>query len=465
MTAERRVRVAIVGGGITGLSAAAWLQLDHRLDDVVVLEASDRPGGKIRSEMVENHLLEWGPQGFLDNSPDTLELAAHAGLSDQLTQADETSAARFIVRSGRLRQVPTSPPAFLASNLLPLGDRLRVLLEPFARRHPGGDETVFDFAARRIGRGAAEVLVDAMVTGVFAGDARQLSLAATFPRMAAMETEHGSLTRALFAAMREARRRGTRSSGPAGPGGTLTTFRHGMQALPESLSNLLGSRLRLNTPVNDIVPDGGGFRLATQQGELRTDNVLVTSPARVAARLLARVASDAGPALEATPTVPISIVMLSYSDRMAFGRPLDGFGFLVPTGEKLGVLGTLFCHAIFPGQAPPDSVFLRTMIGGAREPAAAGLDDHELVDRVRSAHRRLLGADPEPTHAWVVRWDEGISQYTVGHLDRVERAEAAARAVGIELAGSTMRGVSVNDCIKQGRAAARRIAERPRSAA
>jgi oxygen-dependent protoporphyrinogen oxidase len=460
MHANDRHRVVIVGAGITGLAAARWLERDHGIDDVTVLEAGDRAGGKIRSETRDGHLLEWGPQGFLDNAPDTLELASASGLDHAVVRADESSAARFIVRGGRLRRVPTSPPAFLASGLLPLGARLRVMAEAFARSHPGGDETVYDFAARRIGPVAAEILVDAMVTGVFAGDSRKLSLAATFPRMAAMEAEHGSLTKALISKMRAARRQGTRSAGPSGPGGTLTTYTGGMESLPEALADGLGDRLALGVAVERIVADGDRVRILTGDRELAADTVLVTTPAPVTARILTDLDDDARAALDATPTVPIAVVMLSYAGEEAFGEPLDGFGFLVPRGERLGILGTLWCHSIFPGQAPPDHVFLRTMIGGAREPEAADLTDDELVDRVRTAHLGLLGRDPDPQHVWVVRWPDGISQYTVGHLDRVEIAERAARGLRVELAGSPYRGVSVNDCIRQARAAAARLAAR-----
>ncbi len=159
-------------------------------------------------------------------------------------------------------------------------------------------------------------------------------------------------------------------------------------------------------------------------------------------------------------TAPIAVVMLGYNDRNAFARPVNGFGFLVPRGEDFGILGALYCHDIFPGQAPPGSLFLRAMVGGARSPEVVRGEDDVLLAQVRSSLARVLGADPEPDRVWVIRWEHGISQYTVGHLDRVAAAEAAATAAGIDLAGSPYRGVSVNDCIKQARAAARRIAER-----
>ncbi|MBD3852247.1 MAG: protoporphyrinogen oxidase [Acidobacteria bacterium] len=455
-----KVRTAIVGGGVTGLAAGAWLEHDYGIDDYVILESSSRAGGKIRSELDAGFTLEWGPQGFLDNAPDTLELATIQALEDQLVRADEASADRFILRQGLLRQVATSPVGFMLSSVLPISGRLRLLGEPFASPHPGHDETVFEFASRRIGRQAAEVLVDAMVTGVFAGDSRKLSLAATFPKMAAMESEHGSLTRALFAKMREAKRTGSRSAGPAGPGGTLTTFAGGMVRLTDRLAESAGNRLLIERPLQTLERDGSTHILSTEDGVIEAETVLLTLPAKRAARLITALAPEAVRPLAATPTAPIAVVMLGYADKKAFGCPVHGFGFLVPRGEDDALLGTLYCHDIFPGQAPDGSLFLRAMVGGARSPDAVGLDDDALLDRVRGSLARVFGSDPEPDRVWIVRWEQGISQYTVGHLDRVAAAEAAAGDAGIELAGSPYRGVSVNDCIKQARAAAARLVKR-----
>jgi len=455
-----RTRVAIVGGGVSGLAAALWLERDHGVSDTVVLEADARPGGKVWTDFEDGHTLEWGPQGFLDNASGTLELAALLGVDGDLVRADSLSAARFILRAGRLRSVPMSPPAFLASDVLPFAARLRVFGEPFARRRPDGDETVFDFAARRIGRRAAEVLVDAMVTGVFAGDSRRLSLAATFPRMAAMEAEHGSLTRAMIAKARAARRAGTTSGGPAGPGGTLTTFRAGMGQLPRAAARRLGDRVLLGAAVTSIQPCDGGFTLRGAGLELQADAVLLALPAPDAARLLGPLAPRAAPALEAIPFAPIAVVMTSYAAPDAFGAPVEGFGFLVPSGERVGVLGTLYCHSIFPGQAPPGAVLLRAMLGGTRDPDILSSDDGAIAGRVRGALGRVLGTDPVPDRTWVVRHREAIAQYTVGHLARVETAEGAAAAAGVELTGSSLRGVSVNDCIARARQAAGRVAAR-----
>jgi oxygen-dependent protoporphyrinogen oxidase len=454
-----KTRAVIVGGGITGLAAAVWLAHDHGIEDAVVIESSNRAGGKIRSEIDTGFTVEWGPQGFLDNAPDTLELARLAGLEDSLVQAREASAERFILRGGRLRPIVGSPVGFMMSSVLPLSGRLRLLGEPFARQPPDGDETVFDFAARRIGRQAAEVLVDAMVTGVFAGDSRRLSLRSTFPRMAAMEAEHGSLTRAMISTMRAAKRAGRRSGGPSGPGGTLTSFEGGMQRLPDQLSEALGQRLLLGQPVQTITPAAGGFLLSTAEGQIEAEAVLLSLPADRTAKLVSKVVPKAAQPLSEIPTAPIAVVMFAFDDFRAYGRPVNGFGFLVPRGEE-EILGTLYCHDIFPGQAPDGSLFLRVMVGGARSPELAAMASDELVSLVRASLTRVFGCDPVPDRTWIVRWERGISQYTVGHLDRVEAAENAVRAAGLDLAGSPYRGVSVNDCIKQARAAAARLAQR-----
>jgi len=456
----RKTRVAIVGGGITGLAAAAWLERDHGIDDVLVVESAGAAGGKIRSQNDAGSTLEEGPQGFLDNAPDTLELASTVGLDDAQVQADESAADRFILRGGRLRRVAASPLAFMMSDILPLTGRLRLLGEPFARKRPDHDETVFDFACRRIGPQAAAVLVDAMVTGVFAGDSRRLSLAATFPKMAAMETDHGSLTRALIAKIREAKRAGRKSGGPAGPGGRLTTFDGGMVRLPQSLSERLGERLILDCAALKLSREDRAFVVATAGGEISAEAVLLCLPAAATADLAAGLAPDAVAPLSGITAAPIAVVMLGYDEADAFGRPVRGFGFLVPRGEKVGLLGTLYCHDIFPGQAPAGTLLLRAMVGGAREPEAAALEDDALLARVRSGLAQVYGTDPEPDRVWIVRWEHGISQYTVGHLDRVAAAEAAVGAAGFEIAGSPYRGVSVNDCIKQARAAAARVASR-----
>ena len=434
--------LAVCGGGISGL-ALAYLAGTRGVPDVVVLEGAGRPGGKIQTEWVDGFCCEWGPQGFLDNVPETLALVASLGLSDELVRADDGAGDRFIARDGRLRQVPLSPPAFLTSDVLSLPGRLRVLLEPFQRRGEE-EESVFAFASRRIGREAAEVLVDAMVTGVYAGDPARLSLPATFPKMRAMEREYGSLVRAMLA------RRKSGGGGPAGPGGTLTTLRLGMQQLTDALASALGAGVRLGAPVERITRGAGSFAVRLGDGsELAAKQVAVAMPPGAAARALAALLPEgAVAALQGIPYAKVAVVMTGYRAPHPFAHSTRGFGFLVPGRERRRILGSIFCDATFPAQAPAGATLLRTLLGGARDPGALDLPDGELLALLRRELDHFLGGDPDPDFVRVIRHDYGIPQYTLGHLARLDEIERAAAAIpGLHLLGNGFHGIAANACV------------------
>ena len=404
------MKIAVLGGGIAGL-AAAWRLREH---EVTVFEARERPGGNIRTERFEDCLVEWGPNGFLDNEPATLRLIDELGLGARVRRAREAAAVRYVYRAGRLRALPPSPPRFLLSGCLPLLARLRVLLEPFAKGPPDGDESVFDFAARRIGRGAASVLVDAFVTGVYAGDPKRLSVASAFPKLKALEAEYGSL-------IRGAKGRGF------GPKGVLTGFDGGLQVLVDELAGRVDLRL------------GEGWEVLEPGGY---DRVVCTVPAPRAAALAP---PDLAAALREIPTAPVAVVAL------VFDEPLDvpdAFGFLAPRGQGLRILGALYDSSIFDGRAPPGRRLVRVMVGGRRDPEALHLDDGELVEAVARDLRAAWGAWKEPRAGKIVRHPLGIAQYEIGHGARLERIGAVCPP-WLRLAGSSYRGVSLNACIKE----------------
>ncbi|MEP0775596.1 MAG: protoporphyrinogen oxidase, partial [Acidobacteriota bacterium] len=458
--------LAVVGAGVSGLTLAFWLT--HRARrDVVVLEQAPRPGGKLQTEWLDGYCCEWGPQGFLDSGQDTLRLVRELGLEADLRRADGAAGDRFILRDGRLRRVPLSPLEFLRSDVLSLTGRLRVLLEPFQPRARAGDESVFAFACRRIGREAAEVLVDAMVTGVFAGDARQLSLPATFPRMRDMESTHGSLFWAMLALRRQRTRQAaaeeeaTPAGGPAGPAGTLATLRLGMQQLTDALAAALGPRLRLACPVTTVQRRAGGFTVHLAGGEpLHARHLALAVPPGAAAALLRDVLDPAAlAALREIPSIPIAVVMTGYSDARPFRHPVRGFGFLVPARERRRILGTIFCSSTFPGQAPGGKTLLRTLVGGARHPQLAHLPDADLLSLVRQELDTCLGGDPQPEMVHIVRHDEAIPQYTLGHASRVAAVQRGAAAVpGLYLLGNGYGGVAVNACVTEATQLAARLA-------
>jgi len=444
------VKIAIVGAGISGLANA--FEAKEAGHEVVVCERAPRAGGNIRTERAGGYTVEWGPNGFLDNVPETLDLVRRLGLSDRLKVSSDAARLRFIWRRGKLRELPLSPPAFLKSPILTLGGRLRVLFEPFAKKRPEGDESVHAFAARRIGKQAADVLVQAMVSGVFAGDAKRLSLRATFPKMWGMETSYGGLLKAMKARKAERKARGESASGggPAGPGGTLTSFSGGMIELVDTLVSRLDGAVRLDTPVTGLARAGDGWRL---EGPGETaDRVVLSCPAWEAAGIVRSLDADAADHLDGIGGASVTVVATAY-DADAMGGPPDGFGFLVPRGEGPGILGCLWTSSIYPGdRAPEGKVLLRTMIGGATDPDRAGLPDDALLEIVAAELRRTMGLETSPERHWIFRHPRGIPQYRIGHRERLAGALKRLRPHrGILLAGNSYRGISVNATIKEAR--------------
>jgi len=475
-------RIAVVGGGIAGLATALAIadraRRAARPLELTVVEGAPRIGGNLRTERDGGYTVEWGPNGFLDNVPATLELVERLGLGAELQPADASAAKRFLYRGGRLHELPLSPLAFLGCPVLSVGGRLRVLAEPWTRPKPAGvDETVDAFATRHIGAEAARVLVGAMVSGVFAGDSRRLSLASAFPKMAEMEAAHGSLVRAMIAKGRERRRakrrlaelaaRGEdapelrRPGGPAGPGGTLTSFRGGIETFVTALAAALPVAVETGRPVARLLPAPLGaaarWRLELAGGRaIEADQVVLALPAGAASAL----AAPFDPGLAATfaeiPTAPLAVVALGF-DAAALGRTPQGFGFLAPRGEGLRILGCLWDSSIFPGRAPAGKVLLRAMIGGATDPAAIALTDDELLAAVRADLERAMAIRVEPERVWVFRHRQGISQYTVGHGERLAAIDRAlAGWPGLHVAGQSYRGVAMNACVEE----AGRIADR-----
>lgn len=448
-------RVAIVGGGISGLTLAFTLQEAARLKrlplDLVVLESSHEAGGHARTRAEDGYLVEAGPNGFLDREPETLALTQELGLAARLIEARPEAKRRFIVRGGRLRRVPESPPTLLTSDALSLPGKLRLLLEPFAAGAPAHvDETIFEFARRRIGREAAEMLVDAAVSGISAGDSRRLSVAAQFPLMVDMEREHGGLIKAMLAR----RKRGIRPP-------RLLSFDRGLGTLVSALEARLGNRLRLGTAVRAVEPAASGWRLRTNDERLiEADHVVLAVNAHAAAKMLGRLDSGMVDALSGIPSSGVTLAALAYRLEDV-PRPLDGYGYLVTRPEGLATLGVVWESSLFPGRAPAGMALLRVFLGGARRPDVLNLDESRALELARQELQPIMGIRTEPVRTWAFRWPSAIAQYTVGHLDRVARVRAcAARHPGLHLCGASFDGVSFNHAIASGRRLARDLTTR-----
>ena len=381
------------------------------------------------------------------------------GLRERIQRSDDRARRRFVFRHGRLHELPGGPGAFLASGLLSWPAKVRLAAEPWARSRPEGDETIHAFAARRIGSEAADVLVDSMVSGVFAGDPRALSLRACFPKMWQMETEHGGLFRALLARMRT--KRVGRGDPLGAPLGHLTSFREGTEELVSALARGLGPALRVGMPVTGLRGQGGGWRVLSADGGVEADAVVLAGPPSRMATLASPVDDDLARELSAIPSAGLAVVALGY-DASRLAEPLDGFGFLVPRSEGPRVLGVLWDSSIYPGRAPEGKVLLRAMIGGALDEAAVRLDEAALLEVVKRDLRTTMRLEAEPELVRVFRHPLGIPQYTVGHLARLERIEARLlQHRGLFVAGNGYRGVAIGACVAEAGRLARRILEPP----
>jgi protoporphyrinogen/coproporphyrinogen III oxidase len=458
----------IIGGGISGLTTAFASGLIERPGSLELWECTDRLGGTIGTDRVDGYSVDWGPNGFLDREPLTLRLADEIGLKDLLEPANSKSENRFIVKHGKLHPVPFSPARMLATGLLGPFEKARVFCEPFIpARRDDGDESVFDFAARRIGRAAAETFVGPMVSGVYGGLAQELSLPACFPIMREMEMKYGGLVKALIKRQLEKRRNQDpqsapkkKSGGPAGPAGHLTSFKSGVDLIVQRLGDRLQSAIRKNRRASWIRRNEEGWEIADQTGlKVQARKVVIACPTYAAAEFLRGFDRELAEAFESIPYAPIIVVATGHK-REDIGHPLDGFGFLIPRTQGLRTLGSIWTSSIFSDRAPEGFVQFRSMLGGAGDPSVLELSDEQLWSTLQRELDPLIGIKNDPAFMRIYRWEQGIPQFKLGHRERRARIEQRLSSYpGLFIAGNAYYGVSLNDCVKMAYRAARQIGE------
>ncbi|MCE5312541.1 MAG: protoporphyrinogen oxidase [Nitrospiraceae bacterium] len=438
------MRIIIAGAGVSGLSLAyALLQKDPKLD-VTVFEGEKKAGGKIRTEKVDGYLCEAGVNGFLDNKPSTLDLAARLGLAP--LKSNDSSRKRYICLDGQLRRIPESPVSFFMSDFLSLYGRLRMMAEIFVPKKVYEDESLADFAVRRVGREFLEKLLDPMASGIYAGDPQKMSIRSCFGKVYELEQKYGGLIRGFMALGREKKKSGKKIE--AGPGGTLMSFAGGMGSLVDALCSSLGSRVRTGCAVKAVERKGDIYSLQAEDGSWHeADCVVFASPAHSTTEIVRDMDKGIASILSEIPYPPLSVAAFGYKkERLKIDTDL--FGFLVPGRENRKVLGTLYDSSIFPGRAPEGYVMLRSMVGGARHPELGMLDADKLVSTVRAELKDVAKVDPEPDFVWTYRWEKAIPQYLVGHHEKLKMLdELSAKHKNFYLAGNSYKGVSVNDSI------------------
>ncbi len=447
-------KIVIVGAGISGLATAFHAQRLLPEADLTVLEANPRPGGTIWTERRAGFQVEIGANSFLDNRPSTLDLCARLGLADRLLSASPAARHRYLFLRDQLHPLPEGLWSFIRSPLLSWRGKLALLTERWRGRRAGNaDESVHNFIARRTSEEVAQVLGDALVTGIHAGDPKLLSMRAAFPRIADMEQRHGSVLAGMGQAARQRRRQAAARQEPYRPGNQLLSFREGLRLLIETLAGrlrkppLLGvSARRLQRPANGPEPwlvHGDG------QDLWRADVVVLACPAHRQAALLDDL--DAPLAAEVGAIAYCSAIVVALGFRRAdVPASLNGFGYIAPQRTRRDVLGLQYCSSIFSDRAPEGMVLLRAIAGGWRRRDIMAWDDDRLLDAVRAELRLALRVESPPVFHHLVRWEQAIPQYHLGHLDRVQRIDAlAARHPGLFLAGNAYHGVALNDCTEQ----------------
>lgn len=466
-------RLVIIGGGITGLAAA------HRIAEravetgqkieLILLEAGSQLGGTIRTQHRDGFLLEAGPDSFISEKPEALELVRRVGLESNLLETNKEHRRSFIVRDGRIRPVPEgfqllAPERFwpfITSDVFSLAGKARMALDlviPRRANYNGSaDESLAQFVRRRLGREALERMAQPMVGGIYTADPEKLSLRATLPRFLEMEHEDGSVIRAIWKrAKRQDAEETRRTSGARYS--LFLSFDLGMQVLVDRLaSRLPAGTVRLKKKVESLTFDHllKHWEIKVRDNEsIFADAVCLAIPAYVAADLLGETDQQLSAALAAISYASTATVNLAYK-RADIRHALDGFGFVVPFIEKRSLLACTFCSVKFTGRAPADCVLLRAFVGGALQPEVFALDEAEIVVRVRADLRDLLGLEAAPRFSVVEKWINSMPQYHVGHLDRVSRIRSHLRALPtLRLAGNAYAGAGIPDCIRSGEKAA-----------
>lgn len=453
----------IIGGGITGLSAAWYLQQEaaqheHRLD-YTLLEASDRWGGKIRTEQVDYNddapfILEAGPDAFLTRKPWAWNLAQELGLSDRILPVNTQNNRTYVLHRGQPVPIPVSVQLFVPTQLLPfmrsplfsLPGKLRVGLDLLLpKRTADADETLANFVRRRLGVEMLDKLGEPLLGGVFNGDPEHQSMAATFPQFQHMEQQHGSLIRG---AINSQRGRAVSEKPP------FISFKTGTHELIDKLVEQLNGTLQLNTAVSAIQPlPNDQYRIVTVDGRtFDADALILTTPAPVTAKLLQDINPEAAKHISAIIYSSVGTGYVAFKSEDV-PHALNGFGIVIPGSERRPLDGFTWTSSKWNQRAPAGHVLLRVFFGGPRTRETMFFDDDQLLSLLRAEIKSIFGISASPLFHQFFRWDDAYPQYNLGHLERVKAAERALPP-NILIAGSAYAGVGVPDCVRQGREAA-----------
>lgn len=451
------IKITILGAGISGLATAFWLHNDGF--DVTVLESKNEPGGSMVTRHEEGFLIDYGPNSGLETTPLIGKIVAAVGLGDEMIYADEKADKRYILRNNRLHALPTSPTAFLKTKLFTPKAKLRLLAEPFlGKSKEGYYQSVSEFVKRRLGREFLDYAINPFVAGVFAGNPDNLSVKSAFPKLYRLEELYGGLFKGLVLGARERKRQAEQSKQSA----RLFSFKKGMQSLPEAIAGKLGDKIKYNCNVEKVAKSATKFKvLYNHTGKLKeniADIILSTVPAYQAAAIFDQ-ESKLINHFNKIYYPPVKVLYLGFRQETV-GRPLDGFGFLIPEKENKRFLGTIWSSTIFPYRAKNNLAAFTLFIGGARSPELFDNENDKLVDSVIKEFKEIMNINSDPVFIKEKMWPKAIPQYSLGYIEHERYFEKfEADNPGIFLSGNYRGGISVGDCIKNSELTYKRICE------
>jgi len=452
----QKKKIAIIGGGISGLASAFWLKKENY--DVTVFEADSEVGGAMKTEFEDGFLLETGPNSGLETTPLIKKIVEEVGLDNQMIYANKKANNRYIVKNSTLMPLPTNPSAFFKSKIFSFNAKLRLLKEPFIGKSDDGYyQSVAQFVERRLGKEFLDYAIDPFVSGIFAGDPQKLSVKSAFPKLYRLEELYGGLIKGMVRGARERKRDNEKSKQDA----KMFSFKSGMHSYPKAIAKYMGESVKVNCIINKVIKDKNSYKIFykgnNSEKEFAADIILSTLPSHKSAKIFKEIDGSISKHLEKIYYPPVKIVYFGFNKKDV-QRKLDGFGFLIPTKEKRSYLGTIWSSAIFPKRSDEDKALFTMFIGGAKTPEIFEKNQEKLFNEIISDFKNLMNINSDPIFVKERFWEKAIPQYNLGHIEHDNYfTKFEKKNPGLFLSGNYRGGISVGDCIKNSKINAEKI--------
>lgn len=440
-------KITILGAGISGLATAHWLEKEGF--EVTILEQNDIPGGAMDTKFKDGFLIDFGPNSGLETTPKIKEIVTDVGLSDEMIYANEEGNIRYILKNNELIALPTTPVKFLKTKLFSTSAKIRLMKEPFVGKSKDGYyQSIAEFVERRLGKEFLDNAIDPFVSGVFAGDPKNLSVKSAFPKLYRLEEVYGGLIKGMIKGAKERKQRNEESKQSA----KMFSFKNGMQSFPKAIANKMNGNIFYNCSILNIVKENSKINIQIdikgKTGIITSDVLLSTIPSYRLSKLIDSLDSNLSKHLNEIYYPPVLVLYLGY-EKGAINRKLDGFGFLIPSKENKDFLGAIWSSTIFENRAPKDKASFTLFIGGAREPNFSSSDVEERIKNVIREFQNIMGISSPPILKEKRFWPKAIPQYNLGYIEHENYFEKFEKEnPGIFLSGNYRGGISVGDCIK-----------------